>query len=268
MASVTAALAKQIFAVIEGFILDIPGDQNHVSRVAGLTSGLGVLFGKQWPEPVLVVAVGFLHAGGGSSIALVAGRAPELVGIVNGEKFGVGMAGERFGVFVGLFLALGSHRGQSDLDGLARVHVAGFAAIDDVRLRHVDLNDGGVPLDGSLLQAIDLLGGEIHEMVGDVFVHLGLGIGDGFAGIAEFEAELGFFVADVVVSLFQFVEIELLPATVRGLDGSLLIFVFPDFLRFAVLGGFAIAGFKLIGQRVDLGAPIGENTLYGEQPGV
>ena len=38
------------------------------------------------------------------------------------------------------------------LQRLAGVHVAGLAAVDDVRFRHVDLHDLGIPLLGLLLQ--------------------------------------------------------------------------------------------------------------------
>ena len=60
-----------------------PDTSIHVGGVAGLAARFDILFGKERPQPVLVVAVSFLDAGGRASIALVAGRAAELVGIVN-----------------------------------------------------------------------------------------------------------------------------------------------------------------------------------------
>ncbi len=83
MAAHAAALAKEIFAVVDGLPLHVAAHQHHVGGVAGLASGLRVFFGKQRPQPVLVIAVRLLDAGGGASIALMTGRAAELVRIVN-----------------------------------------------------------------------------------------------------------------------------------------------------------------------------------------
>ena len=59
----------------------------HVGRVASLAARFGILLGKQRPQPVLVIAVSFFDAGGGASIALVARRAAEFVGIVRLQQF-------------------------------------------------------------------------------------------------------------------------------------------------------------------------------------
>ena len=45
-------------------------------------------------------------------------------------------------------------------------------------------------------------------MIGDVFVELGPGCGDGLENVAEFEAQSRALVADLVVGLLQFFEVE------------------------------------------------------------
>ena len=112
---------KRIFAVVDDVPPTSPLTSIHVGGVAGLASGFGILFGKQRPQPVLVVAVGFLDAGGGAAVALVAGRAAELVGIVSLQQFRLGMAGEGVGILVGLLLALARHdRGRDPAAARAR----------------------------------------------------------------------------------------------------------------------------------------------------
>src|SRR6478736_4843346 len=105
MAAHTAALPEKEFAVgdVRASVAD---RQVHIGGMAGLATGLGILLGKQWPQPVLVVAVGFFHAGGGPTVALVARRATELVGIMRLQQFGVGMAGEGAGILIRLLFAL------------------------------------------------------------------------------------------------------------------------------------------------------------------
>ena len=56
--------------------------QVHIGGVASLATGFGILFRKQRPQPVLVIAVSLFHAGGGAAVALMARRATELVGIM------------------------------------------------------------------------------------------------------------------------------------------------------------------------------------------
>src|SRR5260370_13884333 len=145
--------------------------------MARLASGLGIFFGEQWPEPVLVVAVRFLGGRGGAAIALMARGASELVGIVDFEQLWLGMADESVRVLVGLLFALGCHSSGRDLHGLARAHVAGFAAVDNVGFSDIDLDDGGIPVGYLLLQAVDLGWSEIDHVIGDVLVQLGTGIG-------------------------------------------------------------------------------------------
>ena len=145
MAAHAAALAEKEFAVgdMRAYVAD---RQEHVGGVAGLATGFGILLGKQRPQPVLVVAVGLFHAGGGPAVALVAGRAAELVGIVRLQQFRIGMAGEGEGILIRFLFALGGHDRGRELDRLARVHVAGLAAVHDVGFGHVDLDDLGVPI--------------------------------------------------------------------------------------------------------------------------
>ncbi len=103
-------------------------------------------------------------------------------------------------------------------------------------------------------------------MVGDVLIHLGLGRGDRLEHVAEFEAQLGPLVADVVVGFFQLREVEVLLAAVGKLDRGLLCFVRVDIFLLAGLRRSAGAGFEFVGQRIHIGAPVGEDALHREQP--
>ena len=96
------ALAKQIFALAES-PAHVARHQHHVRGVAGLTAGLDVWLREKGPEPMLIISVRFLNAGGGPSIPLVTRRTAELVRIVGLQQFRSGMAGERPGIIVGLF---------------------------------------------------------------------------------------------------------------------------------------------------------------------
>ena len=100
---------------------------------------------------------------------------------------------------------------------LARAHVAGFAAIYDVRLGDVDLDDLGIPVGRLLLESIDLRRSQVHHVIVTYSIHLRAGGGYGLQYIAQFQAELGSLVPDVVVSLFQLREGEffLLPSGIR-----------------------------------------------------
>src|SRR4029077_13997170 len=95
---------------------------------------------------MLVVAVRFLDASGGAAIALMARGAAELVGVVDFEQLWLGMADKSIRVLVGLLFTLGCHSGGRDLHRLARAHVTGFAAVDDIGFGDVYLNDGGIPV--------------------------------------------------------------------------------------------------------------------------
>src|SRR5581483_3460593 len=64
------------------------------ARVALLASGFGVLFGVHRPEPVLVIAVRFLHVVHCHAVPAVTGSAAEAFGIVNLQQFLVWMAGK------------------------------------------------------------------------------------------------------------------------------------------------------------------------------
>ena len=137
----------------------------HIRGMASLAAGLNVLFRKQRPQPVLVIAVRFFDAGGSAAIALVAGRATEFVGIMGLQQFRLGMAGEGARVLVRLLLALAVMTAAVISQRLAGIHVAGLAAVHDIGVRHVDLHDLGVPLFGLLFQAINLGGREVHHVV-------------------------------------------------------------------------------------------------------
>ena len=103
VAAHAAALAEEIFAFVDDFPLDIAAGQHHVGGVAVLASGFDVGFREQRPQPVLVVAVGLLHAGGGAAVALVAGGASKFFGIVKLQQLRLRMADEGARVVVRLF---------------------------------------------------------------------------------------------------------------------------------------------------------------------
>ena len=73
-------------------------------------------------------------------------------------------------------------------------------------------------------------------------------------------------VADIVVSFFQFLEVEFLSAAVGEFDRGLFRFVRIDFFLFAGLGGRAIARLPLVGQRVHIRTAVGKDALHREQP--
>ena len=108
VAAVATSLAEQIFA-IANLPAHVAADQHHVGCVAGLASGFDVFLREERPQPVLIIAVGFLNTRGGAAIPLVARRASELFRIVGLEEFGLGMANKSLSVVIGLFLVLRCH---------------------------------------------------------------------------------------------------------------------------------------------------------------
>ena len=56
------------------------------------------------------------------------------------------MADEGHCIVVGLFLPLRCHRRGGELHRLANAHMARFAAVHDVGVRHIDLLDFGIPI--------------------------------------------------------------------------------------------------------------------------
>src|SRR5690242_10496159 len=104
---------------------------------------------------MLVVAVRFLHAAGGASIALVTGRASELFRIMRSQQFLVWMTDKGLRVLIRLLAR--THRSGSDLERFARAHMAGFASVDDVRVGHVNLHNLRFPQVRLILQTFNLL---------------------------------------------------------------------------------------------------------------
>ncbi len=81
MATDAAPLAKQVLARADGRA-HVVAHQHHVRGVAGLTPSLRVFVWEERPQPMLIVSVSLLQAGGGPAIALVARRAAVLVRVV------------------------------------------------------------------------------------------------------------------------------------------------------------------------------------------
>src|SRR3984893_9566281 len=215
---------------------------------------------------MLVVAVRLFNTGGGAAIALMARRAAKFIGVVSLQQIRLGMAGERAGILIRLFSLQGHGRG-CQLDRLARAHVAGFATVHDVGFGHVDLHDFGIPSFGLVLQTGELRWREVDHVLGNVGVQLFFLLVDGLNELAEFRAEARALVPQLVVGFFELREIVFLFAAVGVFDGGDFLFVLVEIFLFALLGGAAGFCLDVVGRGVDVGAPVGENALHGENFG-
>src|ERR1700733_3896228 len=148
MAAHTPFLAKEVFATVDGLPLYVAANQDHVGGMAVLATGLRIFFGKQRPQPVLVVSVRFLDARSSPTISLVARRAAEFLGIVNRQQLRLVMTAECVGILIRLLLVFRSHGGRSDFYRLTRVHVTGFAPVHNVGVGNINLQNRGIPLGG------------------------------------------------------------------------------------------------------------------------
>src|SRR6266404_289008 len=176
------------------------------------------------------------------------------------------MTGERVGVLVRL-LALEGHGHGSEFDRLANAHVAGFAAVYDVGLGHIDLDNFGVPSLGFVLQAGELRGREVDHVLGDVGVQLFLLFVDGLDEFAELRAEAGALVLQLVVGFFELREIVFLFTAVGIFDRGDFLFVLVEIFLFALLGGAASFRLDVVSGSVDVGTAIGKNVLHREDFG-
>ena len=79
MAAHATSLAEEVFAVVDGCHCTSPLTSTMSAAWQFWQPACCVFFGKQRPQPVLVVSVRFLDAGGGAAVPLMAGRAAELV---------------------------------------------------------------------------------------------------------------------------------------------------------------------------------------------
>src|SRR5579859_5690710 len=105
MAAHASALAEEVFTVVDRVPLHVSAGQHHVGGMAALTARLRILFGIQWPKPVFVISVRLLDAGGRAPVALMTGRAAELLRIVNLQQLRLGVTAQRIGIFVRLLVA-------------------------------------------------------------------------------------------------------------------------------------------------------------------
>src|ERR1700758_332330 len=80
---------------------------------------------------MLVSTMSFFDAGGSSTIALVARRTAELLGIMNSQQVAVGMTGESARVLI-RFLAGQRHGSRGEVDRFANAEVAGLTAVDNL----------------------------------------------------------------------------------------------------------------------------------------
>ena len=184
-----APLAEKILAVAER-PTHVVADQHHVRGMAGLATSLHISLGEEGPEPMLVGAMGFFNASGCAAVALMAGRTAELIRIVNFQKVWFRVTGESARILVGFFVFEG-HGGSGQLDGLANSHVAGFAAVDDVGIRHVDLQNLRGPGFGLDLQSGHLRWSEARHVLGKVGVEFFFALVDGPDQLSELSTQLG-----------------------------------------------------------------------------
>ena len=221
-------------------------------------SPLQILFGIERPEPVLVVAVRLLDARSGAPIALVAGRAAELVGIVNLQQRRVRMADEGLGVVVRRLGALALMKRRS-LHGFARAHVAGFAAVDDICFGDVDLLDRGSR------SSVFFSSPAICAGVRSTMWSLTYSSSAAFAWVTGFSVSpsSAFSLARWSLRLLYVsssCESVWLLAAIGIFDGGLLGLVLVQILLNALLG--RRIGFDLISESVDVGAAVGKHALY------
>ena len=106
--------------------------QIQVVGVALLAARLNIFSVIQRPEPKLVPAMTFLDAAGRPAVAVVARSATKLLRIVNLQQLHPRVAGK------GRFA---SHVRLSQRHGLPCAQVTGFAAVDQIHIRHVNLLD-------------------------------------------------------------------------------------------------------------------------------
>ena len=151
------------------------------------------------------------------------------------------MTDERLGIFVRLFFAFRLHGRRCDLQGLACTHVAGLTTIHNVRFGHIDLDDCRIPIGNFLFQAVDLRRSQIHHVVGDVFIKPGAGCSHRFQNIAEFQAEFGAFVTDVVIGFFEFVKVKLLLASVGEFNGRRFFLIALDLVLLILFADSLVA---------------------------
>ena len=213
---------------------------------------------------MLVGAMRFFDARGCASVALVARRTAVFFRVVNLQEFAFRMTGEGARVLV-RFLVLRCHGGGRQLDRLANPHVAGFAAVHDIGFRDVDLQNFWRPGLGLVLQADELWGREAHHVIGDVGIQQFFLFVDRLDQFAELRAQLGALVFQVVISLFELVVIlKSLFLTVRHFGGGAFFLVFVQIPLFALFCGKTSLGLDVIRGGAHIGAPVGENTLHGQ----
>src|SRR5581483_4305376 len=217
MAAVAAAQPEQELA----FINDVGRRRRQVRirRVAELASRLNVLLLEQRPQPVLVIAVRLLHAGGRAPVALVTRRAAKLLRIVHLQQLFVRMADEGYGVLVRLLGALGRERCRSQRDRLADAHVAGFAPVHDVGVGYVDLPDLRVPGGVLVAQALERRRRQAHHVIGEIGVAPGLQLFPRLLRLSQFVDERRLLVLQVEIFLFQLVVAVLLALFIGQVDG-------------------------------------------------
>ncbi len=265
MASHTTTLTIQIFPFTQ-HPTNVVTHQHHVRGVAGLATGFHISTRKEWPEPVFIRAVGLLYAGGGPSISLVARRTAKLFRIVNLQQVGFGMSGKGQRVFVG-FLALKRHCCWRKLNGFPDAHMARLAAIDDIGVRHIDLQYFRGPVLGLVLQARQLRRREVGDVVGDIGIDLFFLVVDRLDRFSEFHAQQRALVFQVIVDVFQLSVVVVLLAAIGKNDRSDFLFILLQIFLFALFCRGAGLRFDFVREGADIGSPVGKHVLHGKNFG-
>ena len=165
------------------------------------------------------------------------------------------------------FFALQGHRRGRELDRFADSNVAGFAAVHDVGIRHVDLENLRHPGFGLVLQTGHLRRRQSHHVVGDVSIQQIFLLVDRFDEIRKLRAQRSALVLQVVIGFFELSEVIGLLAAIGIFDAGDFLLVVVEVLLFAGFRGLASLGLDAIGHGVDVGAAIGEYVLHGQDFG-
>ncbi len=146
--------------------------------------------------------------------------------------------------------------------------MAGLAAIHDVGFRDVDLDDMRVPVFGLVFKPAICEGAEIDHVVVDIGRALVLASVTGLSTSPSSRLKLVFSALTSLKAssscwkLYCF----LLPSG-NSTVASLLLYS-SNLALLAFVSGGAGFGFEVVGDGVDVGAPVGENRAHCQQPAI
>src|SRR5581483_181395 len=106
------------------------------------------------------------------------------------------------------------------------------------------------------------------QVLRDPLINLRLGLVDRLQQFAQLIGEPRLLVLQSGVGLFQLRKVVLLRRAVGMSDLELLVLVAVEFALLLLFAAGAAVGLNLVGERVDVGALVGEDLLHGEDIGV